>query len=134
MSNKLTSIVYWVLLIILSTSLLFSAVPSVLKLPYAVEHFTKVLGYPEYFLFFIGIAKIIGLIALFIPGYPRIKEWVFAGLSYDLIGAFYSSLSIGYSLAQAIPIILNLVFLAGLYALYRKKTNLQVSASVHQLS
>jgi uncharacterized membrane protein YphA (DoxX/SURF4 family) len=128
MKNKKIKITYGVILTLLTIGLLMSAVPSVLKLPYAVEHFTKNLGYPEYLLVFTGIAKILGLIALFIPGYPRIKEWVFAGLTYDLLGAIYSSLSAGYSLAESLPIVIDLVLLASLYILYQKKTIQQRSA------
>jgi len=35
------------------------------------------------------------VIALLIPGYPRIKEWVYAGFVYDLTGAIYSGLAMG---------------------------------------
>jgi len=77
----------------------FTAVPDVLKLPDAVK-FMTMLGYPTYFTPFIGFAKILGSIAILIPGFPRIKEWAYAGLAFDLIGAVYSNISVGPIQAQ----------------------------------
>jgi hypothetical protein len=50
---------------------------------------TKV-GVPLYLIPFIGIAKVLGVIAILIPGFPKLKEWAYAGLFFDLIGATYS--------------------------------------------
>jgi hypothetical protein len=55
----------------------------------------NMLGYPLYMLPFIGIAKLLGVIAILVPGFPRIKEWAYAGLFFDLTGAVYSGLSVG---------------------------------------
>ena len=54
-------------LFLFTVGMLLSAVPSVLKLDYAVEHFVNVLKVPEYLLAFTGSLKILGLIPLFIP-------------------------------------------------------------------
>ena len=43
---------------------------------------------------FLGVAKLLGVIAILIPGFPRIKEWAYAGLFFDLVGAVYSGLSV----------------------------------------
>ena len=49
-----------------------------------------------YFINFIAVAKILGGIALLIPAnYPRIKEWAYAGLFFDAIGALYSIIYLG---------------------------------------
>jgi len=37
------------------------------------------LGYPNYFTVFIDVAKILGAIAILIPGFPKIREWAYAG-------------------------------------------------------
>ncbi|GAB2833277.1 hypothetical protein GCM10027043_39070 [Ferruginibacter profundus] len=72
--------------------MLFSSIPDIMLSAEAVT-FMKQLGYPNYFTVFIGVAKTLGVIAIVIPGYPRIKEWAYAGLFFDLIGAIYSMLS-----------------------------------------
>src|SRR5262249_40927713 len=53
------------------------------------------LGYPSYLLPFLGTAKILGVVAVLVPGFGRVKEWAYAGLLFDIVGAFYSHLSVG---------------------------------------
>lgn len=48
------------------------------------------LGYPEYLMSILGIAKLLGVIALLIPGVPLLKEWAYAGFTFDLLGAAVS--------------------------------------------
>lgn len=45
------------------------------------------LGYPEYLMTILGVAKILGVIALLSPGLPLLKEWAYAGFTFDLVGA-----------------------------------------------
>jgi hypothetical protein len=73
--------------------MLASAVPDVLQVPEAVAVFTH-LGYPPYLLLFLATAKTLGVAAVLTPGAPRLKEWAFAGLTFDLLGALYSHLSV----------------------------------------
>lgn len=120
MKSKKIKIVYWIVLVFITIGMLFSAVPSVLKLPYAVEHFCNVLKLPEYLLVFTGVIKIIGLIALYIPGYPRLKEWIFAGFTFDLIGAWYCNYTGLRSFAGTLPVLIYLLILFVLYYLYHR--------------
>jgi hypothetical protein len=120
MTNRNFKIAYWCVLVFLSIGMLLSAVPSVLKLPYAVEHFCNVLKLPEYLLVFTGALKIFGLVALYIPGFPKIKEWVFAGFAFDLIGAWYCNFIALNSFAASIPILVYMMVLVALYILYNK--------------
>jgi len=45
------------------------------------------LGYPEYLMTILGTAKLLGVVALLIPGLPLLKEWAYAGFTFDLLGA-----------------------------------------------
>ena len=120
MENKKIKIAYWVLLILVTISMLFSAVPSVLKLSYAVEYFTSVLKLPEYLLVFTGVMKLFGLVALFLPGFPKLKEWAFAGFTFNLIGAWYCNFMALQSFSATIPIFIYAAILAALYYFYNK--------------
>jgi hypothetical protein len=120
MKNKGLKIAYWVILAFLTIGMLASAVPSVLKLPYAVAHFCNVLKLPEYLLVFTGILKIAGLIVLYIPKFPKLKEWVFAGFVFDLAGAWYCNTTATNSFAAGIPVLLYLATLLTFYYLYNK--------------
>jgi uncharacterized membrane protein YphA (DoxX/SURF4 family) len=60
------------------------------------------LGYPTYFLKIIGVWKMLGAIVVVIPKIPRIKEWAYAGMIFDLSGAAFSRFTIGDPLPQII--------------------------------
>ena len=44
-------------------------------------------GYPVYLFTILGVWKLLGVIALLVPGFPRLKEWAYAGFFFDLTGA-----------------------------------------------
>lgn len=117
MENKKFKIAYWCVLMLFTVGMLLSAVPSVLKLDYAVEHFVNILKLPEYLLPFTGWLKILGLVPLFIPVSQKFKEWAFAGFAFDLAGAWYCNFS-ALSFAAAMPIVIYMVVLLALYYLY----------------
>ena len=103
---KKTKIFYWVSTLLFAAFMLMSALPNVLSQKEAVDMFAK-MSLPAYLLPFLGIAKILGAIAIVIPGYPRIKEWAYAGLVFDLLGATYSIVASGQSkgvIFMAVPI------------------------------
>lgn len=103
--------IYWISTILFAGFMAFTAVPDILLVPEA-KTFIMQLGYPEYFIPFIGVAKLLGSIALVIPGYKTIKEWAYAGLTYDLIAAVYSNLKVnGFDMGMLtmIPIFTALI-------------------------
>jgi len=53
------------------------------------------LGYPPYFLRLLGVAKLLGVAALLVPGRPLFKEWAYAGFTFDLLAALASHLATG---------------------------------------
>src|SRR3954470_9252260 len=87
---KKANILFWICTIAFSFIMVGSAIPSIRITQGSIDFMHKGLGYPIYFIPFTGIAKVLGIIAILIPGYPRIKEWAYAGLFFDLIGAIYS--------------------------------------------
>jgi uncharacterized membrane protein YphA (DoxX/SURF4 family) len=117
---KNTKTWYWIVTILFAAFMLWSSIPDVMNTSETVEFMSGQLGYPKYFTPFIGVMKILGVIAILIPGYPRIKEWAYAGLFFDLAGATYSALSVwGFNtgiLFMVLPF--SLLFIS--YALYHK--------------
>lgn len=108
----------WIVTALMAALLLLSAVPDVLRIPGALLVF-KHLGYPPYLLGFLGAAKILGVAAVLAPGLPRIKEWAFAGLTFDVTGALYSHLSVGDPPDAWAPAVVALLLVAGSYVAYR---------------
>lgn len=45
------------------------------------------LGYPVYVLTILGLWKVPGALALVIPRFPRLKEWAYAGIFFEMTGA-----------------------------------------------
>ncbi|MBD2870341.1 DoxX family protein [Paenibacillus arenilitoris] len=119
---KKVNVLYWVSTVLLSVFLGMGAVSDAMKAPDAVALFGQ-LGYPEYLLPFLGIAKLLGVAAILIPGFPRIKEWAYAGLTFDLAGAMYSTLAAGGPVSGALFFVAVFAVLFGSYALYHKRRN-----------
>jgi len=53
------------------------------------------LGYPMYFFAILGVWKFLGAVAILAPGFPRLKEWAYAGIFFDLTGAALSCAAVG---------------------------------------
>ena len=53
------------------------------------------LGFPVYFIVLLGVWKVLGAIAILVPGFPLIKEWAYAGIMIDLTGAAVASMATG---------------------------------------
>jgi hypothetical protein len=90
---KKLNIFYWITTGLFSEFMLSTSIPNVLLEAESVKFLTH-LGYPEYFIQFIGMAKILGSIAILIPSFVKLKEWAYAGLAFDLLGAVYSLIAI----------------------------------------
>jgi len=71
------------------------------------------LGYPPYVLTILGIWKLLGGVGLFVPGLPRLKEWAYAGIFFELTGAAASWVLHGDNASELIaPLILTVLAIA----------------------
>lgn len=106
---KSIKIGYWVVTILFAAFMAFTAIPDILKSADAMV-FIQNLGYPAYFIPFIGVAKLLGSVVILIPGFPKLKEWAYAGLFYDLIAAFYSVVMVyGFQVGHLFIVLLIVV-------------------------
>jgi hypothetical protein len=117
---KKTNAFYWIITALFSVFMLFTAAPDIFLVPDALT-FMHHLGYPNYFIQFIGIAKFLGIIAILIPGFPGIREWAYAGLAFDLIGATYSQLATDGFQPGIFFMLLPILFLGGSYILFHRR-------------
>jgi len=93
-------IAYWVTTVLLSAELLVGGVWDVLRIPY-VRGVMERLGYPDYLLLILGVWKLPGAAALLVPRFPRLKEWTYAGLVFNMTGAAASHLAVGVFFSPA---------------------------------
>jgi len=91
---KKNNILYWVFTILIAALMIFSSIDSILMTEQSIQFMNGYLGYPKYIIPFLGWAKLLGCVAILVPGFPRIKEWAYFGLAMDLIGALYSTASV----------------------------------------
>jgi hypothetical protein len=120
---KKIRIYYWITTGLLALMMTFSSISSLL-LPAQAAVFFKSISMPAYLIPFLSIAKLLGVIAILVPGYPRIKEWAYAGLVYDLLGAFYTNYASGETFSNSFLILLFVGIAFVSYFLYHKKAGL----------
>lgn len=113
---------YWIVTSLMAAFMLMASIPDVLQIPQAVAIFIH-LGYPTYLLPFLGTAKTLGVIAVLVPGFRGLKEWAYAGLVFDLVGALYSHLSVGDPPSVWMFPTLGLLLVIGSYVFYRRNLN-----------
>jgi len=107
---------YWITTGLFGLVLGFSGVAHFTHLPSMVEAMTG-MGYPLYFMQIIGLAKILGVVAILIPGQPLLKEWAYAGLAFNLIGATASHALSGDDISHTIRPFVVLLLGAASYLL-----------------
>jgi len=87
-------IIYWIATALLAFGMLQSGVFAVMRSDQWVKLVTA-LGYPVYFLTILGVWKILGVIAILVPGFKLVKEWAYAGFFFAMTGALASHLFCG---------------------------------------
>ena len=102
MTSKAINITYWICTIIFAALMIFASYDGIKPGEQTIKIFHDGLGYPIYFIQFISVAKLIGVAIILIPGLDRIKEWAYAGLFFDLMGATYSGFAVAGKFDPAI--------------------------------
>jgi hypothetical protein len=121
---KKNRIFYWITTGLFALMMLFSSISS-LASPAQADEFFKTLQLPSYLIPFLSVAKLLGVIAILVPGYPRLKEWAYAGLTYDLLGAIWCNHSVGKTFGEWALILLFVALGFASYFLHHKRLALQ---------
>ena len=88
---KLKSISYWVVTGMVAFFIGSGGAAELLGVPGTVQGLVQ-LGYPAYFATIIGFWKLMGAIAILVPRFPRLKEWAYAGIFFNMTGAAATSM------------------------------------------
>ncbi len=119
---KKINIAYWIVTGLFSAFMISTSVPNVLKNPDSINLISEGLGYPEYMIPFLGIAKITGSITILIPQFKKLKEWAYAGLFFDLAGAWFSIIAKhGFAPDQLFMLVFFGFFFASYYLNIKKE-------------
>ncbi|CAN5665885.1 DoxX family protein [soil metagenome] len=92
--TKSSKIIYWITTILLSFGMLASSLAQLFHSKEMVDLIVP-LGYPLYFMYIIGVWKILGMTAILSPGFKLVKEWAYAGFFFLMTGALVSHLVSG---------------------------------------
>lgn len=71
-------IIYWVATALFTIGMFSSGLQQLMRSKQMVDILTN-LGYPAYLMTILGVWKILGVIAVLIPGFKLLKEWAYAG-------------------------------------------------------
>jgi uncharacterized membrane protein YphA (DoxX/SURF4 family) len=102
-------IVYWIATALVALAFISGGVTWLMHLPEQVAGVTH-LGYPLYFMNIVGVWKVLGGLAIVAPRMPRIKEWAYAGILFDLTGASAShAFSHDPAWKVAVPLVMTFI-------------------------
>lgn len=112
MTMKAKTIVYWTMTALVAFFIGGGGLAQIWQYRANPHGVVPELGYPLYFFGILGVWKALGAIAILVPAYPRLKEWAYAGIFFDLTGAAASCAAVGGYGAYGFHIIAPLVLTA----------------------
>jgi hypothetical protein len=92
---KAKSTIYWTTTILVALPIGSGGLSQIWQYKINPHGVVPVLGYPTYFFAILGFWKVLGAIAILAPRFPRLKEWAYAGIFFDLTGAAASCAAVG---------------------------------------
>lgn len=98
-------VIYWVTTGLVAAMAAFAAFSYLSGSPQAVQGFAHV-GYPPHMRILLGIAKLLGAITLVVPGFPKLKEWAYAGFTITWIAACVAHYTAGDGPVALSPLVL----------------------------
>lgn len=122
--NKKWNITYWIFTIWLSFGYLFASYTELARWQQGIDLMHH-LGYPLYLLTILGIAKLLAVVGIWQKFSPTLREWAYAGITINLVGAIASHLAVGDG-TGFLPAFFNLVIAAVSYIALKKRTGSRI--------
>lgn len=86
---KHAALAFWLPTAVVCVAFVGSGFANLFHSPHVAADMAR-LGYPRYFSTILGAWKVLGAAAVVVPRLPRLKEWAYAGMIFDLSGAAIS--------------------------------------------
>lgn len=128
MKPKTARILYWSFTLPFALFMTFGGISEVIHHPSGQE-IMRHLGYPEHVLTVLGIGKLLGAVALVQPWFRTVKEWAYAGFTFNLLGACVARYAAQDGFWLVASPLLFLGFMLVSYALWRLVAQLRAEAS-----
>jgi hypothetical protein len=113
---KKVKIAYWISTGLLTVLMLFSAGMYLFNYEEVKVVFTH-LGYPDYIVYPLAIAKLLGLVAIWTNKSKWLKEWAYAGFFFDLVLALFAHHMVN---EEIFPALLGIIFVMVSYFTSKK--------------
>ena len=113
---KTATWIYWTVTLLFVATMISAGFTSLAGASFIVEGVTH-LGYPVYLLNILGTGKLLGGIAILQGRFQTLKEWAYAGYTFNLIGASASHAFYGDPVAK---VFVPLIILAFVLVSYRQ--------------
>jgi uncharacterized membrane protein YphA (DoxX/SURF4 family) len=107
--TRTRKIIYWIATLWLALGMTATGIVQVFRLKDDAILQVTHLGYPVYLLTILGVWKLLGVVAVLVPGFTRLKEWAYAGFFFAMTGAAISHIIAGDTLGEIFPSVLLLV-------------------------
>jgi heme/copper-type cytochrome/quinol oxidase subunit 1 len=96
-ASKTRTVIYWIMTVLVAFPIGSGGITQLMQYLASPHGVVPVLGYPMYFFAILGFWKFFGALTILVPRFPRLKEWAYAGIFFDLTGAAAScAMSGGY--------------------------------------
>jgi len=128
-TNQKRAVGYWVATGLFAVAFLVSGIAEIALVP-AVVATMRALGYPAYFVVILGVWKVLSVPALLAPRLPRLKEWAYAGIFFDLTGAAASHAISGDPLGRIVTPLILLSVAAASWALRPPSRSLRFASPI----
>ena len=115
-SEKFKTFAYWGATALTAFAFISGGLADLARGPAMVSGMAH-LGYPSYFMLILGAWKVLGALAILAPRLPRLKEWAYAGIAFDLTGAALSHAAVGDPAAKVLVPLVILGIAAASWAL-----------------
>ena len=124
---KKRNLVYWVPTVIAAFAFAAGGISGIAGAPEMAASFEH-LGYPPYLGKVLGVWKVLGAAAVLAPGVPRLKEWAYAGMFFNLTGAALSHAFVGDAASEVLVPLVVLAFVLTSWALRPEGRTLEAKA------
>jgi hypothetical protein len=118
---------YWICTGLLVLWLIPNGVLDLMRIPGVIAGLRH-LGYPPYLALILGVWKLLAVAALLYPRTRFLREWAYAGITFDMFDAFVSHMAIHDPVPIALAPLVVLAFAAGSYFLRPEIFRLRVTA------
>lgn len=121
MSSKKLSVLYWVLTAFVAIVMGVAGVLCLFHLDGALKAIHEHLGYPVYFATILGLGRLLGTAAIVLPVPQGLRDWAYAGFSFDLTVTIVSILLGGIQALAIVQPLIVLVAVLGSYVCWRRR-------------